>query len=424
MLKTTQRTATILASVLFGTAMTTAQETEPRILTDHSVVFTLEAPGADEVVLKFGDKEYEMQQQGDLFTYHTASLPSEMYTYQYMVDETFTADPRNSRMVRDIDRRMNYFFIAGDIAANYMERDVPHGKLQKVWYPSTLNGMAQRRMFIYTPPGYDTLTLQRYPVLYLLHGSGGDETSWSDMGRACQIMDNLLSEGRIEPMLVVMPNGNIELDAAPGESPYLQREPSANNTTSMLGKFERSFGREIVNYVDSLYRTKADRAHRAIAGLSMGGLHTLFIALNNPDMFSDIGLFSAQTTNMLDDKRTGKVRRLSGRVDRLNNRLKKINRFLSNFGGIEIPAVNLSDKLSDIDIYEQQDQKLDRLFKTPPHLFYIAIGRDDFLLKMNDQLRNQLDGKGFRYTYQLTDGAHTWENWRRYLVDFLPRIFR
>ena len=388
---------------------------QPVVNADHSVTFTVKAPGAKKMVLVLSEKKYKMERQGDTFTYHTASLPSEMYTYYYLVNGKQMLDPVNSRVTRDIDLKLNFFFVEGDVADYYLDKGVPHGKIDKVWYPSTLNGMSQRRMFVYTPPGYDSEGEDTYPVLYLLHGSGGDETSWTDYGRACQILDNLIHQDSIQPMIVVMPNGNIELDAAPGESPYMNKEPTGNNISSWFGKYEKLFVHEIVKYTERHYRVKADKQHRAIAGLSMGGLHTLYIALNNPDMFDCVGLFSAQTSNMLNVNNIYKMERFNHNIQRFRNVMALMRDKVAR-------PVSLSDRMGDIDIYDNLEEKLQRQFQHAPRLYYIAIGRDDFLKKMNREYRAILDKHGYPYTFVESDGDHSWENWRKYLVDFIKRV--
>lgn len=393
-----------------------AQDSEPYVSADGSVTFTLHAPGAKKARLILGDRKYKMEQQGDNFTYHTVPLSPEMYTYEYVVDGRVMADPKNSRVTRDVEKRLNYFFVAGGMADHYVDKDIPHGTLSKVWYPSTLNGMSQRRLCVYTPPGYDDHPEESYPVLYLLHGSGGDETTWADGGRVCQILDDLIHTDSIKPLVVVMPNGNIELDAAPGESPYMDKLPSGNNVNSMVGKFEKLFVKEIVGFTEKNYRVRKDKAHRAIAGLSMGGLHALFISLNHPQLFDYVGLFSAQTSNMLTERRIYKIERFNYNRQRIRN--------IAALIGDRIPApISLSDKLSCLDIYENIEQKLAQQFSPAPRLYYMAIGRDDFLNKMNSQYRSLLASHGYPYTFVSSEGGHSWENWRRYLVDFLQRIF-
>lgn len=407
----------------------------PVINPDNSVTFNFYMPDADEVILKgtfIPSKEYlktgiatlsksgkvAMRREGDIWTYTADALSSEFYTYYYEVDDERFIDPRNSNVVRDIADSLSYFIIGGGIADDYMDHNVAHGTLKKVWYPSTLNGMKKRRMSVYLPSAYDIDNQKRFPVLYLLHGSGGDEDAWEGCGRVVQILDNLIADGRCEPMIVVMPNGNAGLAAAPGSDPKNpDQKPSAMNTGSMLGRIESVFMDEVVDFVDQNYRTLADKSHRAIAGLSLGGLHTLFISLNNPAEFDYVGLFSAQTTNALNDKRIGSMQKIGEAWKELKNTLPFIGG-----GSVDRKISSLtSDELS---IYDDIDNKLKVQFSTPPELYYIAVGRDDFVKKLNDDLRKKLDAGGYEYYYNETDGGHTWENWRKYLVDFLPRIFR
>ncbi len=271
-------------------------------------------------------------------------------------------------------------------------------------------------MSIYTPPGYSNK--KSYPVLYLLHGSGGDEDAWETMGRVCQILDNMISGNKITPLIVVMPNGNVDLDAAPGKGLDKNVQPSGVNVNSMLGEMETTFINDIVKYVDKNYPTIKEKSGRAIAGLSLGGLHTLYITLNNPTYFDYIGLFSAQTTNALTDKRIGFFKRLKGQ---LNSTIEKIPIMSQESKNKKID--NVSSKGEHLDIYEQTDEKMEKLFSLNPKLFYIAVGEEDFVKKLNDDLRAKMDDNKYSYVYNETEGGHTWSNWRKYLIDFLPRIF-
>lgn len=409
--------------------------TSPTINPDNSVTFSIYAPEADEVVIKGSfipkrnlfrtdaismnrDGKIKMVKEGDRWTYTTSPLASELYTYRFEIDEKSVRDSLNSNTIRNVADTLNYFVVRGGIADDYVTRRVAHGTVRKVWYPTQLDGMEKRRMTIYLPAEYSTNRTRRFPVLYLLHGSGGDEDSWEEVGRAIQILDNLIADGRCQPMIVVMPNGNAELAAAPGKDPmHLDIKPSANNTKSMFGKIESAFIPDIVKYVDSNYRSIPDKKHRAIAGLSLGGLHTLFIALNNPDEFDYIGLFSAQTTNALNGKRIGGMQSIGKKWDKLKENLP----FLGGSGLDKTITKYTSDQLS---IYDDVDNKLNRLFSARPRLFYIAVGKDDFVKKLNDDLRKKLDASHHPYHYNETDGGHTWDNWRKYLVDLLPRIFQ
>ena len=424
--------------VFLCTIKAMGQTTSPVIHPDNSVTFTFKAPHAKVVQIAGSmfpqrnriktpigsfskESKKKMKRKGEFWTYTTPPLPSEFYTYRFFVNEdTIYLDSNNSNVVRDIDKELNYFIIGGGIADNYATQNVEHGKLYHVWYPSTLNRMTKRRMTIYLPPAYQTAQ-GSYPVLYLLHGSGGDEDSWTNCGRAMQILDNLIHQGRCKPLIVVMPNGNVTLAAAPGSDPNNPNtQPTSNNTSSMFGKFERSFVEEIVHYVDTHYKTIKAKEGRAIAGLSMGGLHTLYIALNHPDVFGYIGLFSAQTTNALNDKRIQRLRSI-------NNTWKELKSTLPFIGdrGLDKKISSLTESATngDLEIYEHLQDKMKRLFANPPQLFYIAVGKDDFTKKLNDDLRKLLDTNKYPYLYNETDGGHTWENWRKYLVDLLPKLF-
>lgn len=422
-----------LACIVCTTFLMEAERTpkSPIVNADNSVTFNYYAPTADEVYVTgtftprksligpIGKEgKVEMVKDGDWWTCTTPPLASEFYTYTFDVDETKCTDPLNPNVTRDIADTLSYFIIPGGLADDYIVNKVPHGEIKKVWYPSELEGMKKRRMSIYLPPQYKKQSTQRFPVLYLLHGSGGDEDAWLDEGRAAQIMDNLIAEGRCKPMIVVMPNGNVNLAAAPGADPdNPDIQPSANNTSSMLGKIESGFMKEIVDYVDGHYRTKTDKSHRAIAGLSLGGLHTLFISLNNPDSFDYIGLFSAQTTNGLGEKGGGSMRKIGDAWNDLKQALPfigggKVDRAVSKY---------TSDELS---VYSDVDNKLKKQFASSPKLYYIAVGKDDFVKKLNDDWRLKLLQNNYPFHYNETDGGHTWENWRKYLVDFLPNLFR
>ncbi len=372
----------------------------PEINADQTVTFRFFAPQAKEVKLEadflpkqkiktpMGEMEVAgtqlLSKDGNgLWTYTSPALAPELHTYCFSVDGLRATDPNNVYMQRDIFTYTNYFLIDGDVSENYFVRDVPHGNVAKVWYPSPRLGMAQRRMTVYTPAGYDDPknSAKRYPVLYLLHGAGGDENAWSELGRATQILDNLIAQGKAEPMIVVMPNGNGTQQAVPGEYANSMYKPLFINPRTMDGAIEAAFASDVVGYIDSHYRTLADKPHRAIAGLSMGGFHSLYISLNNPDMFDYVGLFSAA-------------------VNRGNP---------SNEQGY---------------IYDKKDEKLARQFANAPRLYYIAIGRTDFLYKDNVEFRQKLDQKGYRYEYCETDGGHIWSNWRKYLNWFVPQLFK
>lgn len=403
-----------MALTMCGSIVCTSQGKEPCTVNyDNTVTINIKntkakkvkvngAFGASNVLSKQSGaydqmRKHVMKEDGEgLWTLTTKPLDSDLYWYNIYVDdeETPVYDSRNSQTVRDITTVYNYFIVPGAVGNDYMDRKEENGKLEYVWYPSTLNGMTERRMAVYLPYGYADNKDTRYPVLYLLHGSGGDEMSWAECGRAAQILDNMIAEGRCEPMIVVMPNGCVELAAAPGQDPNKPDiKPTGDYKTSMHGDIENAFLPEILNYVDSHYHTIPDKAHRAIAGLSLGGLHTLFTALNNPDTFDYIGLFSALPQPRIDN---------------------------SNIGEEKENVINIL--AGHAEIYEGFDSKLDTLYSKEPKLLYIAIGKEDFLKSLNDGFRTKLRKNNYAFHYNETEGGHSWTNWRKYLRDFLPRL--
>ena len=352
----------------------------PEVSTDRTVTFRLNAPNAQKVMIT-GDflKSWVVEMEKDtsgIWTFTSEAINPEMYRYNYIVDGLTIADPANVFEVRDACTVFNYFLVPGEGSRLYEINDVDHGTVAKVWYDSPALGM-KRRMSIYTPPGYETSGDRRYPVLYLLHGMGGDEEAWLTQGRAAQILDNLIAEGAVEPMIVVMPNGNASQEAAPGETHFGLVPPTVALPHTMDGAFEEAFP-DIIAYVDRTYRTKADKQHRAIAGLSMGGFHSLHTSKQYPDMFDYVGLFSA--------------------------------------------AIN--PRVEGSEIYKDREAKLRRQFADAPKLYWIAIGKDDFLYKDNEAYRKALDDMGVKYDYHESAGGHIWKNWRAYLSDFTRRLFR
>ncbi len=427
-----------LALLLCAVLPVAAQIQSPVIHPDRTVTLNFTVPEADEVVVcgdipnrglrlttGFGSirfhNDIEMTRKNDtLWTYTTQALKPDMYLYYYEVDgedDGDSLDVRNPNVVRDIDKLFSFFIVPGDTADYYIDSLVPHGTVRKIWHPSSLELTPQRRMTVYTPPGYDTDTLRRYPVLYLLHGTGGDEDSWQDCGRAMQILDNMLAGKLIQPMIVVMPNGDTTADAAPDERIHFEDSEPSHTPPTQYGLFEASFMHDVVGYVDTHYRTLPDKKHRAIAGLSLGGFHTLFITVNNPSSFDYIGLFSPQIKPNGNPFAKAGIRIAGGIAS-------QIRRLRSSFteNGSEDRS-SLVDKKNGLSQYDNLDGKLDDLFAFQPSLFYMAVGHDDFVQHPVDVLSRDLTKKSYKHIYRKTEGGHTWNNWRRYLVDFLPRLF-
>lgn len=357
----------------------------PEIKNGQTVTFRFLAPNAQKVevegsFLKQNRRAALTKDERGVWSFTTEVLQPEMHTYCFYVDGIRMTDPNNVYMCRDIATYTNYFFIDGELSANYIVRDVPHGTVSKVWYPSPGLGMNARRFTVYTPAGYEE-GKKRYPVLYLLHGAGGDENAWSELGRAAQIADNLIAQGKAEPMIIVMPNGNGAQKAMPGEYENSMQKPTFMSRGMMDGAIEKAFPKDVVGYVDAHFRTIADKNHRAISGLSMGGFHSIYISANNPDMFGYIAPMSAA-----------------------------INRQSRNQQQPEI--------------YQNLEEKMVTLFQKKPKLYRIYIGNTDFLFQDNVNFRKMLDKHGCKYEYFESDEGHIWANWRKYLNDLLPKLFK
>ena len=348
--------------------------TSPELCEDGSVVFRYFAPNAEsvEVVGDFASGAQSMTMREDgVWEFITEPLASEYYTYTFTVDGNGgVLDRENVYTVRDVGSVMNYFIVGGGCGDMYKAQAVPHGAVSKVWMTTE---ESSRRMTVYTPAGYEA-GYRNYPVLYLLHGMGGDEEAWVATGRMAEIMDNLIAEGKAEPMIVVMPNGCMRHDAAPGYSAEGFYKPYMSG--SMDGSFEEYFD-EVVEWVDAHYRTYPSKERRAIAGLSMGGFHAMQISKHYPDMFDYVGLFSAAI-----------------------------------YRGKE-----------GVLMYENLEEGIAEQFARGISLYWIGIGKDDFLYEENTKFRALLDENDYEYEYVESEGGHTWRNWRCYLSEFVTKLF-
>ena len=358
----------------------------PQFNEDGTVTLRIKAPEAKKVTVIgdcIGNGHSEMTQQDGVWSYTTAVLPPELYSYRFYVDGAEVQDAGNIERSRDVRSFMSTFIISkeeGDCGYLYQNHNVEHGDVAHVWYDSPTLGM-KRRMSIYTPPGYDKG--KAYPVLYLLHGAGGDEEAWLTLGRTAQILDNLIALGKAKPMIVVMPNGNatevatktLSISPLKGEDTLPLREGRGRS-------YEESFP-DIMNYVKSHYKIKKGADNTALCGLSMGGYHTFRISMLNAGTFGYMGLFSAAV------------------------RLERTEK-------------SFEEQLAE---HPEAVQQLKDLFAAKPHLYWIAIGKDDFLFQQNVALRQYLDKMQYPYEYFENEGGHIWRNWRIYLSMFAQRLF-
>lgn len=355
----------VAQQTVFGAPVTAS----PVVMND-SVTFFLDAPRASAVEVT-GDFRSPLLKGDDGRWRVTLPLPKpDLFLYNYIVDGVRVTDPANPYVMRDIASLFSFFVTGG---TPYIAGDTPRGSLIREWYTSPSLGM-DRRMTVYLPAGYGADHPRRYPVLYLLHGMGGDETAWTDLGRASYILDNLIASGKAEPMIVVMPNGNAVQAAAPGETVEGLYATTGSRSVSPKDAFEKSFA-DIVAFVDSRYRTLPDARHRAVAGLSMGGGHAWRIQQLMPGVADYYGIFSGAV-------------------------------------GWKGDPARMTENDSLLPAFPR------------PSLYWIAIGKDDFLYSLNRDFRKELDNAGVGYVYHESDGGHTWSNWRDYLVRFLPLLFR
>ncbi|MBP5646966.1 MAG: esterase [Bacteroidaceae bacterium] len=295
----------------------------------------------------------------------TVDTPSpEIYTYNFVVDGVSVNDPQNYFVQRDGTRYLNMLIVPGERTENYFEAN-QRGTVTYKWYDSKILNI-NRRLTVYTPYGYEKNKNKKYPVLYLLHGAGGDEEAWTSMGRTAQILDNLIEKGLAEPMIVVMPNGNPNQQAAQTlglpTSDLNFRDPSLQNA------YVKSLCEEIVPFIEKEFRVNAKPESRAIAGLSMGGGHTITASILYPSMFDYICPLSA--------------------------------------AGSATP------------------EQITTLKKAGVKLYFLACGTTDFLWDGAVTLDKTLTDCGLDHIFYKSDGGHVWANWRLYLNTFAPMLFK
>jgi len=340
---------------------------------EKTVTFRIAAPQA-KLVRLYGSwmrsMDSSVNMMKDTAGVWMVSIPkpaAELYTYNFIVDGFVVNDVNNVFLQRDGTRYLSVLLIPGDLTANYFEAG-QRGNLRKVWYDSPTIGTT-RRMYVYTPYGYESGTAS-YPVLYLLHGGGGDEDAWATMGRACQILDNLIEKKLALPMICVMPNGNPTQEAA--RTLMIPEKPVDRTTPGFANMYVNSIVKDIIPYIEKNYRVIAKPEARAISGLSMGGGHTL----------------------------------------------SATNEYPGVFGYICPLSMGVRDTQADI------DEKLQGVKKAGYKLYWVGCGTDDFVWEMAKSLDAALTRNGLEHTFHVTSGGHTWSNWRIYLNTFAPLLFK
>jgi enterochelin esterase family protein len=310
-------------------------------------------------------------------------VPAGAYRYRFTVDGVATMDPRNPSTSESNTNSWSLVYVAGSEMSD--TKNVPHGSIAEVTYYSTALD-AFRRMHVYTPPGYETST-RKYPVFYLLHGAGDSDDSWSTVGRAGFILDNLIATRKARPMIVVMPAGHV-------------RGPAAGNPLSATAPdgFVNDFIADVMPYVQKNYRASTERASTAIAGLSMGGNQTLNIAIANLDRFAYVGVYSSGLFGAFPQP---------GR------------------GAGAPPAQPAAASTGPSEWETRHAAKLaDANLRKGLKLFWFSTGKDDFLVNTTVATVDMFKKHGFAPIYIESAGGHTWLNWRDYLSDFAPQLFQ
>ncbi len=352
----------------------------PEISAGGHVTFRLYAPSAKKVILqseglestpgitpeqmaKRTAAEAMTKAENGVWSIDFGPIQPGVYRYSFSVDGVQTVDPRNPISSESLNSVKSLYEVPGAPFLEY-KADVPHGAIATVWYTSKIMG-GLRRMHVYTPPGYER-GAESYPVLYLLHGGGDTDDSWPTVGRAGAILDNLIAEKKTVPMIVVMPAGHV--------SRTFQLRTGQN--TMGHDEFNADLAGSVVPYIDGSYRTQADRDHRAIAGLSMGGLQTLTLSLTRSDLFSYVGVFS------------------SGWFAQMRDQVEK----------------------SDLAEYKANGK--------PFKLFWVGVGRYDIANLNSGASVSLLKKHGITTVTYDSEGFHAWNNWRDYLHRFAPQLFR
>jgi len=336
----------------------------PQILPDSRAVFRVKAPDAQKVQLDLAKKYNMVKNSEGIWEVTTDSLTEGFHYYSILVDGLAVADPSSEtfygmgRMASGIEVP----FKGGDY---YAIKDVPHGEISiKYYYSTVFNGW--RRFYIYKPAGYDVNISEKYPVLYILHGGGEDERGWATQGKTDLILDNLIAANKAKPMLIVMPDGNVNAQGF-GEN--------------ILRMFERELKLCIIPFVEKNYRAETSSGNRALAGLSMGGIQTLYVGINNTELFSYLGVFSS--------------------------------------GWIMPAQSDLANKQNDF-----MKKNLDKI-KNNLKLLWIGIGgKEDIAYNNCQTMISTFNEMNLKYTYSDYPGGHAWPVWRNNLYNFTQLLFK
>ncbi len=371
----------------------------PEIHPDKTVTFRFFAPKSQEVTLNGswdGGTDIKMTKDGaGVWSVTIGPMAPQLWGYWFLADGVKALDPSNGETQRDGNRYDNLLMISGKESELWDFKDVPHGTVEQVWFPSPTLKQARRRMYVWLPPDYKTSTT-KYPVLYLLHGGGGDEDAWTTMGRATIILDNLLAAGKMKPMIVVMPNGNAtqtvsqgyafgptpapQQVVAPAPPPIQaaaqaagQQNRPAQAQQPYEGSYPHSLVKDVIPFVEKSYRVIVGKDSRAIAGLSMGGRHTLAATNNNPGVFGWIAVFSSGPTGGVDPETRKQLEAVKA-------------------GGV--------------------------------HFYWTGAGTTDTARERMIDVHKVVKELGFKTSYKEIPGRHYWFLWRDFLGDYAQLLFK
>ncbi|HOX81813.1 MAG TPA: alpha/beta hydrolase-fold protein [Chryseolinea sp.] len=341
----------------------------PQVNPDNTVVFRFLAPGAKEVYL---NAQFEksplpmMKDSSGLWSITLGPVKPDMYPYSFKVDGISVADPKNTNIFPNEGFQNSVVEITGKTPLIHTLQNVYHGTLSYRYYTSSELGT--RPVVIYTPPGYDKDSKTKYPVLYLLHGTTDTEETWAKVGRANIILDNLIAQGKAKPMIIVMPYGRA--------FPVISKSSGSLRNWDNLQEFKKDFLKNLLPFVEQNYRVKADKDSRAIAGFSGGGGTSLYLGLNNPELFSWVCGFAPGM---------------------LKNEFER-----NNSVAFADPSVT--------------NQRL--------KLFWIGVGKDDGLYSIIEDYLKVLDEKKINHETLISDGGHTWMNCKLYLSTIAQKLFK
>jgi enterochelin esterase-like enzyme len=363
------------------TPLVPAPPSYPTVQPDGTTIFHLKMPNAQKVVLELEGRHdpIPMTREGDMtWTVSVPAIAPEIYSYSFNVDGTSVLDPHNTSIKTSFFSNQNVFLVPGHPAMPWEVADVPHGVIHHHYYQSKIVGI-ESQYFVYTPPGFDPRSKNKYPVLYLLHGYSDEPSAWTFMGKANVILDNLIAQGKAKPMVVVMPWGYGDMGMITrGWAAWRDAALVRNNFTM----FTRAFLEEVLPLVNRQYPLSDKREEHAVAGLSMGGAESLIVGLNHTDYFAWVGGFSAGGLG-------------TGHFDSLFPALASLSRSTAGSTGT-----------------------------SPLKLLWIACGTEDGLNQPNQTFIAWLKEKNLEPTAIHTPGMHVWMVWRDNLSNFVPLLFQ